>query len=307
MRRASVVNRDGTAGAPADDVHADIGRLGLDQHVMELEDVGYTIVPPDKAAPAGFVDRLLDAVLRIAEDRTGRHLDVESGTIPPDMPRGTEKGTSMFHWPLFEDRVFEEALMSPVSLSLATYLLRTGNEPFRPQAAQLQGVGKNVILTDCTIILKGAGGDPLHLHCDNGMMPGPFPAFAQVCNTTWLLTDYSKDNGALCFVPGSHRWCRHPTAAERFAHDVAVPVEAPRGSLVVWGGNMWHAAFPRVNPGLRATLVFAYAREYLAATINPADVPQEIIDRNPPRFAELMGKLCYARPKPQFKRSEPVG
>ncbi len=87
--------------------------------------------------------------------------------------------------------------------------------------------------------------------------------------------------------------------AERFDYDKVVAVEAPKGSLVVWGGNTWHGAFPRQVPGLRATNVFTYCREYLPADVG--EVPQEMIDRNGPRFAELMGKHAFRisrRPAP---------
>ena len=81
-------------------------------------------------------------------------------------------------------------------------------------------------------------------------------------NTNWLLTDYTKDNGALCIVPGSHKLCRHPKQGEGV--EDAVPVEAPAGSVCVIHGNLWHGAFPRINPGLRITIVADYCGRHFA-------------------------------------------
>jgi ectoine hydroxylase-related dioxygenase (phytanoyl-CoA dioxygenase family) len=278
---------------------AEIKRLGLGKYVEELETTGYTIIPPgDIHGTPDLADRVLDAVLRVIEERTGARPDMDNGNTQQGLPQAAE----VHDWMLFEDPVFEELLMNPVSLALATHLLTTGNEPLRPAAVQLQGRVPNVLLMTHNVLMKGPGDKPLHLHCDNGLMPGPFPRFQQICNTTLLLTDYSEAAGALCFVPGSHQWVRHPTPAERFDFSNAHIVEASKGSMIVWGGNQWHGAVPRTIPGIRATNVFTYCREYLPAY--EGDVPQEIVDRNGPRFAELMGLHAF-RPSKQPSVSKP--
>ena len=95
------------------------------------------------------------------------------------------------------------------------------------------------------------------------MHPPPFPLFAQYANVTWLLSDYSKEGGALCFVPGSHLLCRQPGPQE--GYDQLVPVEAPMGSFVIWHGNTWHGAYRRQTAGLRMAVAFLFARQIPAA------------------------------------------
>ena len=75
------------------------------------------------------------------------------------------------------------------------------------------------------------------------------PSCGDTCNSAWALTDYTPDNGPIAMVPGSHKYCRQPRLGE--GEDMAVPVEAPEGSLIVWHGNTWHGAYPKKTDGLR--------------------------------------------------------
>ena len=46
------------------------------------------------------------------------------------------------------------------------------------------------------------------LHVDAGALPDERGYW--VCNTLWMLDDFTTENGALRVVPGSHRWGRRP-------------------------------------------------------------------------------------------------
>lgn len=242
-------------------------RAGLDSHVAELDAYGFTVVPPERAAGDGFASALLEAVLDVAQRRTGIR------------PSPDERSTSNTAWGqhlfylLTEGRIFEEALMNEVALALITYLL-----------------GESCVLSSMNSILKGKGEDHLILHSDTAMVPAPFPAYAQVANATWLLTNYDLEKGALCFRPGSHRLCRPPTVAESTEYDRFMPVSAPAGSLVVWHGNTWHGAFPRRCDGLRINLIMYFSRIYMQTQEWYRDrVTSEMLERNGPRFRHLVG------------------
>jgi hypothetical protein len=256
--------------APTAAMHwQDVQRLELEAHVAELETLGYTIVPPEVAAPDGLAERLREAILDVAERRTGvrPRLDGDPRYANPAVPFGQNLA-----YLLFEDDAFQEAVLNPVVLTLVTHLL-----------------GANAILSNCLAFLKGPGEEDLALHSDNVYIPSPFPVHAQVCNATWLLTDYSRDDGALCFVPGSHQFARHPKAGEALAE--RVPVTAPAGSLAFWHGHTWHGAFARRRPGIRMNLINAFMRMYMrpqepyAENVTPAQLA-----RRPPRFATLLGQ-----------------
>jgi ectoine hydroxylase-related dioxygenase (phytanoyl-CoA dioxygenase family) len=80
------------------------------------------------------------------------------------------------------------------------------------------------------------------LHADWG---GPVPpAGYQVCNSIWLLDDFTAANGATRVVPGSHRL--GVTAREALPNPATAPYPgevlliAPAGTVVVFNSHLWH-------------------------------------------------------------------
>lgn len=247
----------------------DLRRLGLEHHAAELDSYGFTIVEPGRAAAAGFVDEVLQQILAIAERHSGQRPDLQHADIHAG---GSAWGQHLFYL-LLEHPVFEQAMMNEVVLALITYLL-----------------GESCVLSSMNSILKGPGTDFLPLHSDTAMVPAPYPAYAQVANATWLLTDYDRASGALSFWPGSHKFCRTPTSREVADIERFVPVVAPAGSLVVWHGNTWHGAFPRQVPGLRVNLIIYFCRIYMQTQEWYRDrVSAEALARNDDRFRHLVG------------------
>ena len=97
----------------------EIGDLGLQRHVEDLDVLGYAVVPPQIANPNGLAERMLEACPDIAERRTGERSDLQRGS--PKSRIDSPVGDTMKAL-LLEDPVFEESLMNPVPLALATYL-----------------------------------------------------------------------------------------------------------------------------------------------------------------------------------------
>jgi hypothetical protein len=267
---------------PRQQLQQEIRALGLEAHVAELDQQGYTVIPPQIATPGGLASRLLEAILEVAEKRSGVRPDRKTGathagyTGPfyspadgPDSPFG-----QLLQALLFEGPVFEEALMNPVSLAMATHLC-----------------GYGCVLSSMSSMVKGPGEAPFALHVD-APLASPLPPYSVVCNCTYALTDYSRENGGLAVVPGSHRWCRNPEGDElRFAAEgetSVLPIECPAGSLICWHSNLWHGAFPRSAPGLRVNLILYFALPSIRTQEDLVGrVSAEMLDRNPPRFGIL--------------------
>ena len=269
----------------------EICELGLQKNVAELDAYGYTIVPPEIANPNGLAQRLLEACLDIAERRNGERPDLETGSTHINL-EGTSLGGrytghgyhphgplgDVFHSLLLEDEVFEEVLMNPVRLALVTHL-----------------IGYNAVMSSMGCWMKGPNSTALALHADNSL-PSPLPPHAIGCQTTYWLTDYTRENGSTAVVPGSHKWCRQPLGEEKIVpekegdrgNQQAIPLEGKAGSLLVHHSNLWHGAYNRAAPGVRVSLTNYMLRHFMRTTENYIDkIPQDALDRHPPRFAIL--------------------
>lgn len=81
-----------------------------------------------------------------------------------------------------------------------------------------------------------------HLHADWGRLdtPGEF----QVCNSIWLLDDFTEENGATRVVPGSHRWGSRLPGDEMADPGQPHPKEklllGRAGTVVVFNSHTWH-------------------------------------------------------------------
>jgi len=258
-------------GGALDRILTDAARLGLNDHIAELAARGCTVVPPERLVPAVPVDAMLDRVLDLMEQRNGVRPDVASGATHTNISFPT------LYYFLFEDPRFEELLLHPVLRCLVDYLL-----------------GERCILHATVVFMKGPSDTPdnelqLGLHTDQQAVPDPMPAYPLIAGATLLLTDYTREGGAFAYVPGSHARCRHPVGFEDA--DKAVPIEAPRGSLLIHDGRLWHGSFGRAKPGLRAGMAFAFSRMFMAPLEAFREhVTKDTLDRYPARFAQLLSQ-----------------
>ena len=253
-----------------------IKERGLQGHLEELESYGLTVIPPEKIGGNSLLERMRAAILRIAEERTGVKHDIETGEHGSLIGEGTNNSQYILFTFFEEDPVFEEVVQHPMTLPLIEYFLGVD--------CQLSSLSSFIKWQD-----PDGYGKNLGLHDDTILYPGPvLPAVGvHKCNSNWILTDYTKDNGALCIIPGSHKLCRHPKPMEGV--EEAVAVEAPAGSVLVFHGNLWHGAFPRVNPGLRLSVNADYCgRHYRIQENFHGRLSEEMLSRNDDRFRQLM-------------------
>lgn len=99
------------------------------------------------------------------------------------------------------------------------------------------------------------------LHCDVGALPdaGGF----WVCNTIWLLDDFTQDNGATRVIPGSQNWRQLPQnvlADPGQPHPDEILLLAPAGSVIVMNTHAWHGGTANKTPAPRRALHAFYCR-----------------------------------------------
>jgi hypothetical protein len=270
----------------------EIARFGLVKHIAELELFGFTVVHADRINFRGAVEKAFSRICDLTEDRLG---------IRPDLVNGsTHVGvhTRTIGKIMHEDRVFQELLLHPIPLALVTYLLGrscvySGSAVFMKGPATADASLESSTaraLGELSSISAKASAQRLQLglHVDYVDRPAPFPILTELCNVTWLMSDYDEEKGSIAFVPGSHKAYRQPMDLE--AEELAVPVEAPLGSIIVFNGGLWHGSFPRRIPGLRTGLALWYCRPYVARFESFTDVvTPELLAGMPERFATLMG------------------
>jgi hypothetical protein len=64
-----------------------------------------------------------------------------------------------------------------------------------------------------------------------------------VCNTVWMLDDFTPENGATRMIPGSHRWGTRPQdllTDPAAPHPDEVLLTGKAGSIAVMNAHMWH-------------------------------------------------------------------
>ena len=268
------------ASPAADAAVGEIVRYGLERNVVELAAYGFTVIPPEKTAAApDFVPRLRDAILRTHGARNDD---------PIDDYRTAElrAGFKNNWWLLEEDEAFVEAALNPVALAIARWMCG--------QSAQFAGAAWILKGAEMDAGREGFDRGPLRLHNDNHGVPPPMSQYAHWCNTSWVLSDYSKEeDGPTVYVPGSHLFGRAPFPHEQdFTREDSpyrvVSLSAREGSLAVWHGATWHGARPRSTPGLRVTLVMTWMRAYIKGVQDWRQSDPELIVRHP-ELSQLLG------------------
>ncbi len=101
------------------------------------------------------------------------------------------------------------------------------------------------------------------LHADWG---ADYDGQFHVCNSIWLLDDFSRDNGCTRLVPGSHKK-PHPRNALEDAtapHPDEEYVIAPAGTVAVFNSHTWHGGTTNNSVDLQRRAMHCYftAREH---------------------------------------------
>ncbi len=247
-------------------LYRELKKLGLLENVAELEAFGYTVLTPAQVGPQAQHEAARQAVLRIARER--------KGCATEELEAVFEDGQELLRFVLWDDPIFEQLVLHPAALGLIQWM-----------------VGTDCILSLCNAWVKGKGDSRTEIHADWAQFDMPTMAVETYgANFNYLLTDYSKEDGGLSFVPGSHRWRRLPSSEEAaYWADNAEPIVAKAGSMIIWGDHTWHGSYPKKTDGLRLMILGMFNRPHMQTQEAYREtVTNEALARNPARFARLM-------------------
>ena len=260
----------------------------LDKARHDLDVVGYCIV--EDLAPTNLVDRVRDRVLEQASaERDAGQAFVQDGN------------TQWVANVLNKGEVFLELLTcSATSLDLCRHVL-----------------GDGFILSCSNAPIAGPATGRMKMHSDQYWTPTiqeePL-AYSRLgengldraevghsavrrdylfppCMVTlvWAITDFTADNGATVFVPGSHMSGLQPDYRHDFSD--AVPAEMPAGSIVLWDGRTWHATGAnRTQNQYRIGVTNNIVAPMIRPLVNyPYSLRAEVVARLDERQKQLLG------------------
>ena len=116
--------------------------------------------------------------------------------------------------------------------------------------------------------LPGEGLQALHADWGGGVDPNDF----QVCNSIWLLVDFTEENGATRVVPGTHLTGQHPhgALADPLAqHPEEILLTGTAGTVVIFNSHLWHGGTLNRADANRYALHSYFTRRH-----NPQQVDQ---------------------------------
>ncbi len=186
----------------------------LDTHFRQLAAEGYV-------ALGNFMDGELLAALRTRVDELFEQEGEQSGAEFKQEPHARRLANLVD-----KGRVFEQIIAHPVILEYVGAVL---GPRFKLSSLNARSANPR---SDC--------GQPLHAD----MAAVADEQGYWVCNTVWMLDDFTPDNGAIRMVPGSHRRRKLPqeALADPLApHPDEVLLTGRAGTVVVMNAHMWHS------------------------------------------------------------------
>jgi ectoine hydroxylase-related dioxygenase (phytanoyl-CoA dioxygenase family) len=129
------------------------------------------------------------------------------------------------------------------------------------------------------------------LHRDDSVYPVPEPHPPLVVNTMWPLDEFTAENGATRFIPGSHAW---PPGRRPAADDPVVQAVMSPGSAMFYLGSLWHGGGANQTAQPRLGVILEYAAGWLRQQENNVlAVPRSVVRELPERLQELLGYNIY--------------
>ena len=135
------------------------------------------------------------------------------------------------------------------------------------------------------------------LHTDSRFIASTNPL---TINVFWLLDDFTKYNGALRIVPGSHKYLKFPKNNKKYANEKII--EGKRGDVLIFDGNVWHGNSAKIVNEDRWVIVFRFAPWFYRPSFqNEFNTPLKLFNKFSDKEKILLG-FKHISPKNEFIR-----
>ncbi len=139
------------------------------------------------------------------------------------------------------------------------------------------------------VLKPGATNMGAHVDYPYWTMKPPFPASPVMeVQVIWMVEDFTEDNGAPIFVPGSQKFCSPPDL-EHFSK-ASQKIIGKAGSVVISHGLCWHDTSVNSTEKPRVSILGNYAPKFVRPLEDPShDMRQEVVVRASPKLKQLLG------------------
>jgi ectoine hydroxylase-related dioxygenase (phytanoyl-CoA dioxygenase family) len=196
----------------------------------QLDELGYLVLPGLMSAE--LLERLRRRVDELFEEEGAR-----AGSEFKQEP-GARRLANLVN----KGRVFEEVILTPEVLEAMEQVL---GPKFKLSSVNVRSADPH-----------SACDQPLH--ADSAAIADE--AGYWVCNSVWMLDDFTPENGATRMVPGSHRWGKIPPPEMYEEHPQQELVTGKAGTVVVMNAHMWHGGTANRTAQARRAMHVYYTR-----------------------------------------------
>ena len=203
------------------------------EHLEQLDDVGCVALPGfcDPATTRRIADRL-EELFESEGDRAGSEFKPEAGCRR--LANLADK-----------DELFRELMVREDLLAYARHVLGP--------RFKLSSLNARSINPDCRRTQP--------LHADMSALPDDDGFW--VFNSLWMLDDFTPENGALRYVPGTHRCGRLPADVledPEAGHPDQELATGRAGTVLLMNAHLWHGGLPNLTDRPRRALHIFFAR-----------------------------------------------
>jgi ectoine hydroxylase-related dioxygenase (phytanoyl-CoA dioxygenase family) len=129
------------------------------------------------------------------------------------------------------------------------------------------------------------------LHIDTPF-PEPLPPWPAKANSIWFLDDFTEENGATEYFPGSHKFSHKPQKLDDENCSLKKAC-GPAGSVLITHGNLWHRAGANSTSKSRTALLCSFAASYAREIANEEDhsivLSKDVVDNFSPHLSTILG------------------